>query len=165
MQSLVAGSLLAAAHLSGVDSPAAPARGLSIVGGLGILVLLLATSLATLLHLNQVPGTEGAWARFVAPILSTVALGALCWLVGRNLPALLRLPEGSAWQWIAPAVVAAVAVLGAGHALVLRWTRPVIYAGLGQGGIPVVITPKIARRQQSREPGAHRPERIKGRAA
>ena len=92
VQSLVAGSLLAAAHLSGVDSPAAPARGLSIVGGLGILVLLLATSLATLLHLNQVPGTEGAWARFVAPILSTVALGALCWLVSRNLPALPRLP-------------------------------------------------------------------------
>jgi amino acid transporter len=165
VQSLVAGVLLGAAYLVGVGvgELASLARGLSVVGGLSILLLLLATSVATLLHLNQVPGNEGAWARFVAPILSTVALGSLVWLVGRNLPALLGLP--SAWQWIVPVAVAGVAVLGALHALMLRWLRPVIYAGLGQGGIPVVVTPKIPRQRRSREPGAHRPERIKGHAA
>jgi amino acid transporter len=165
VQSLVAGVLLGAAYLVGVGEPASLARGLSVAGGLGILLLLLATSVATLLHLNQVPGNEGAWARFVAPILSTVALGSLAWLVGRNLPALLVVPEGSAWRWIVPGAVAGVAVLGALHALVLRRLRPVIYAGLGQGGIPVVVTPKIPSQRRSREPGAHRPERIKGHAA
>ncbi len=165
VQSLVAGVLLVTAYLAGVDEPAALARALSVVGGLGILVLLLATSLAALLHLNQVPGNEGAWARFVAPTLSTVALGSLTWLVGHHVPALLGVAEGSIWRWLVPAVVVGVALLGAVHGLVLRWARPVIYAGIGQGGVPVVVTPQIPRARSPREPGAHRPERVNDRAA
>jgi len=160
-QSLLAGALLAAGYLAGVDSPAALARGLSVAGGLAILVVLLATSVAALLHLNQVPNGEGTWSRFVAPGLSTVALGSLAYLVWRNLPALLGVPEGSFWHWIVPAAVGGVAVLGVLHAVALRAARPVIYAGIGQGGVPVVVTPQLPAPRKPREPGAHRPERVR----
>jgi hypothetical protein len=49
----------------------------------------------------------------------------------------------------------------------------VIYAGIGQGGVPVVVTPSVPLprppaeeqpsakdRRPSKEPGAHRPERV-----
>lgn len=159
-QSLLAGALLAAACLAGVDDPAALARGLAVAGGLGILTLLLATSVAALLHLNQVPGAEGTWARFVAPGLSTVALGSLGFLVWHHLPALLDVPAGDPLRWIVPAAVGGAALLGASHALVLRAARPVVYAGIGQGGVPVVVTPQLPQPRPPREPGAHRPERV-----
>lgn len=156
-------SLSSLTLLVGVYFLAPDPRGLMIAGGLGIVVLLLATSLATLLHLNQVPGGEGAFSRFVAPTLSTVAMGSLAYLICLNLPALLELPGGSPWRWIVPAAVAGVGLLGALHAVVLRAARPVIYAGIGQGGVPVVV--KIPNPRQPRLPGAHRPERVQDRAA
>jgi hypothetical protein len=116
---------------------------------------------AALLHLNQVPNGEGAWSRFVAPTLSTVALGSLAYLVWDNLPALLGAPVDSAWRWIVPAAVGGVALLGVLHAVTLRSARPVIYAGIGQGGIPVVVTPQVPNPRKAREPGAHRPERVR----
>ncbi|MGX6606678.1 APC family permease [Micromonosporaceae bacterium Da 78-11] len=154
-QSLIAGAVIA--YFAGVRSPATFAQHLAVCGGLGILLLLLATSLAALLHLNRVPGNENAWTRFVAPVLSTVALGVLCFLAFRHLPTLLDVPPGDRLVWIAPAVLGAVAAAGMLHGLSLRGTRPIVYAGIGHAGTPIVITPRIPRQ---REPGAHRPERV-----
>jgi amino acid transporter len=161
-QSVITGLALAAAVLTGVDAPGVLARRLTALGGLGVLVLLLATSLAALLHLNRVPaaGGEGVWARFVAPILSTVSLGVLCYLAFRNLPALLDIRPVDNLIWIVPGALGAVAVVGILHAVMLRATRPTLYAGIGHAGVPVVVTPRIPRPRTPREPGAHRPERI-----
>ena len=158
-QSAVAAAGLAVAYLIGVADAPVLGRRLVITGALGVLVLLLATSVAALLHLNQVPGAEGAWSRFVGPVLSTVALGSIGWLVVRDLPVLLGVPGDSALRWIVPAAVAGVAVLGVVHALMLRGLRPVRYAGIGQGGVPVVVTP-APQVPRPRLPGAHRPERV-----
>ncbi|MET0423116.1 MAG: APC family permease, partial [Actinoplanes sp.] len=169
VQSLVAGLAIAAAYLAGVESPVALAQRVAIGGGLGILLVLLATSLAALLHLNRVPNGEGAWGRFFAPILSTVALGALAYLVFRNLPDLLGVPPGDRWHWLVPAGLGGVLVLGLLHGLAIRWIRPVAYAGIGQNGFPVVVTPTVPLPREpgdpgeagdSRSPGAHRPERV-----
>jgi amino acid transporter len=144
-QSLVAGAVIA--YLAATHSPPSSfAQRLAVCGGLGILTLLVATSLAALLHLNRVPGDENAWARFFAPVLSTVALSALSFLAFRDLS-----------TWIMPAVLGAVAGAGMLHGWSIRGTRPIVYAGIGQAGTPVVVTPRIPRQ---REPGAHRPERI-----
>jgi amino acid transporter len=134
-------ALFLAAAATNVADASVTGRRLMIAGGLGLLVLLILTSLAALLHLNRVPNGEGAFTRFVAPVLSTVALGAVAYLAFRDLALLLGVPGGSALRWIVPAALAVVAGLGVLHALVLRGARPVIYAGIGQGGIPVVITP------------------------
>ncbi|MBM2618148.1 APC family permease [Actinoplanes sp. LDG1-06] len=162
-QSAVAALLLAGAAVAGVADPPLAGRRLVIAGGLGILVLLLVTSVAALLHLNQVPNGEGAYTRFVAPVLSTVALGSLGYLAFRDLGALFGVRES---LWVVPLALVTVGLIGALHALILRATRPVIYAGIGQGGAPVVVTPQVPRPraaeepQEPREPGAHRPERV-----
>jgi amino acid transporter len=163
-QTVLTGAALGAAVLAGVDAPGVLARRLTALGGLGILVLLLATSLAALLHLNRVPNAraEGVIARFVAPVLSTVALGVLCYLAFRNLPALLSVRPADNLIWIVPGTLGAVALIGLLHAAMLRATRPAIYAGIGHAGAPVVVTPKIPKQRKPREPGAHRPERVQG---
>ena len=156
-QSAAAAVALAVVYLAGVRSPAILAHRLTVVGGLGVLVLLLATSLAALLHLNRVPNGEGAWGRFLAPILSTVALGTLGYLAFWNIPSLLGVPPDSALVWLVPAGLTAVAGAGLVHGVALRGARPALYAGIGQGGTAIVVTPKVPH---PREPGAHRPERV-----
>ncbi|MEU4238741.1 APC family permease [Actinoplanes sp. NPDC026619] len=154
---------LAAAYLAGVRTPSILAQRLGVAGGLGILVVLLATALAALLHFNRVPNGEGTWGRFLAPILSTVALGTLGYLAFWNIPSLLGVPPDSALVWSVPISLAGVVAIGLIHGVAMRGRRPVLYAGVGQGGSPVVVTPKkpnVARIPQQREPGAHRPERI-----
>jgi amino acid transporter len=156
-QSVAAAAGLAAIYLAGVRSPALVAHRLAVAGGLGVLVLLLATSLATLLHLNRVPNGEGAWGRFLAPILSTVALGTLGYLAFWNIPSLLGVPPDSALVWLVPAGLTGIAGAGLVHGVALRGARPTLYAGIGQGGTAIVVTPKVPH---PREPGAHRPERV-----
>lgn len=130
---------------------------LAVAGAVGVLVLLLATSLAALLYLNRVPNGENVGQRFAAPVLATVALGALVYLAFRNLPALLGIPAGDRQVLIVPAAYAALLLAGVLHALALRGGRPVVYAGLGLGGTAVVVAPRVPRQ---RVPGAHRPERV-----
>ncbi|MEU8656055.1 amino acid permease [Actinoplanes philippinensis] len=142
-QSLIAGAALAGAHAAGAGPGPRTARWLITGGSLGILALLLLVSVAALLRLNRVPGPEGSWSRFLAPVLSTVSLGALAVLAFRDLPALLALPPGYPLVKVIPAALGAGVLLGVGHALLLRRFRPVIYAGIGLAGTPVVITPPL----------------------
>ncbi|WP_328464665.1 amino acid permease [Actinoplanes sp. NBC_00393] len=169
-QSLIAGAALAGAWAAGADPGPATARWLLIGGALSILVLFVITSLAALLHLNRVPGPESAWARFIAPVLSTVSLASLAWLALRDLPALLDLPAGYALVRAVPAALAGCLLLGLLHAAALRRVNPVAYAGIGLDGVAVVITPQSPAEPgpspdpplipRQRTPGAHRPERI-----
>jgi amino acid transporter len=160
-QTVVAGTALGAAYLVHVDHPAVLAQRLAVVGGLGILVVLLATALAALLHLNRVPNGEGTWGRFLAPILSTVALGTLAYVAFWHLPDLLSVPPDSSLVWLVPVVLAGLAGAGIVHGVALRSARPVVYAGIGQGGTPVVVTPTSTPKvPRQREPGRHRPERV-----
>ncbi|GIF05401.1 APC family permease [Actinoplanes siamensis] len=188
-QSLIAGAALTGAVLAGAEESIRTARWLAIGGGLAVLVLLLLAAVAALLHLNRVPGGENLWTRFVAPVLSTVSLGVLLQLACLNLRGLLGVPAGSPWVRVVAAGLAACPVAGLGHALVLRWLRPVRYAGIGLGGAAVVVTPRpaagegagdpVASRRESappeggpaprvprqRTPGAHRPERVRSEEA
>jgi amino acid transporter len=163
-QSLIAGAGLGGAFLAGADPGPATARWMILGGALSVLVLLLLTSLAGLLHLNRVPGVESAWSRFVAPFLSTVSLGSLAYLAFRDLPAILGLPSGYPLVKVVPAAIAGCLALGLAHAAVLRSFRPERYAGIGLSGMAVVIKPRKAapdnRIPRQRTPGAHRPERI-----
>lgn len=154
-QTAVAGAMLGACAYAEIG----PGRAVGVAGGLGILALLPVTSLAALLFLNRHPDGAGVWRRFLAPGLSTVGLGVLGYLAGRDLPALLGMPMARAW--VAPAAAGAVVLLGIGYGLVLRRAAPVIYAGVGLGDAAVIVSPvPPASIPQPRSPGAHRPERI-----
>jgi amino acid transporter len=167
-QTVLTGAALGAAVLAGVDAPGVLARRLSALGGLGILVLLLATSVAALLHLNRVPNAKapGIAARFGAPVISTVALGLLGYLAFRNLPALLGVRPSDNLIGIVPGALGAVALIGLLHAAMLRVTRPAIYGGIGQGGAPAALpAPPLSPVPSPRAPGAHRPERARARSS
>ncbi|MEV4637693.1 APC family permease [Actinoplanes sp. NPDC049548] len=146
-QCLAAGLVIAVCaglHLDPVESLG---RRLAVGGALGVLLLLLGTSLAALLFLNRHPAGEGVWRRFVAPLASTVGFGALAYLAYLNFPGLV-------------AAALATVLLGVIFALVLRSVRPVTYAGIGLGGTAVVVAPSTLTVPHPRSPGAHRPERV-----
>ncbi|MEV0896700.1 APC family permease [Actinoplanes sp. NPDC049802] len=172
-QSLIAGSTLAGAFLAGADPGPRAARWLIVGGALSILLVLLLVAVAALLHLNRIPGAEGVWGRFVAPVSSTVFLASLAFLALRDLPALLDMPAGHPLVWAVPGGLLSGVLLGVGHALLLRALRPVRYAGIGLAGAAVVITPpapdtahaepEAPTIPRQRGPGAHRPERVPSR--
>ncbi|WP_433828178.1 APC family permease [Actinoplanes sp. CA-015351] len=169
-QSLIAGAALAGAYVAGADPGPVTARWMILGGALSILLLLLAASLAALLHLNRVPGDEGAWTRFISPLLSTVSLGSLVYLAFRDLPQILGLPAGYPLVRAVPAAIGAVVLVGLVHAAVIRWRWPIRYAGIGLGGTAVVVTPEKVKEEspeiripQQRDPGVHRPERAANR--
>jgi hypothetical protein len=128
----------------GAELGFAPGAELGPAGGLGLVLLLTVASLAALLFLNRDPAGAGVWRRLVAPLLSTVGLGVLCYLA---LPGV-------------PLVWAGVVLAGAGYGLVVRWADPVRYAGIGLGGFAVVVTPVPPALPRQRAPGAHRPNRV-----
>ncbi|MFI7602593.1 APC family permease [Actinoplanes sp. NPDC049681] len=146
-QSLAAGLVIGVCAAFRLDPVESLGRRLAVGGSLGVLLLLLATSLAALLLLNRRPDGEGIWRRFVAPSVSTVGFGALAYL------AYLQFPD------LVTAALATV-VLGVVYGVVLRFVRPVIYAGIGLGGNAVVVAPSTLTLPRPRSPGAHRPERV-----
>lgn len=156
-QSLVAAAALGGVYAAGWDPLTQTFHWLTTAGALGVLLLLLAASLAALLFLNRAPNDESAWQRFVAPGLATVLIGALCYLAFSNLGELLGVPSGAALLVVVPVAVLAAVLFGVGHGFMLRALGPIVYAGIGLGGTAVVVTPEVPR---PREPGAHRPERI-----
>ncbi|WP_262384794.1 APC family permease [Actinoplanes teichomyceticus] len=141
-QSLIVGAALTGAHLAGAEASARTARRLVVGGGLAVLVLLLLTALGALLHLNRAPGRENLWTRFLTPVVSTVFLGLLLHIAGRHLPSLLGVRSGSIWVTVVLGGLAACLVTGLAHALVLRTMHPVRYAGIGLGGVALVVTPQ-----------------------
>jgi len=144
-----------------VFSPHKPLPGwLGVAGGIGVLLLLAAVSLAALLFLNRAPDGENAWRRFLAPGLATIAFGTLGYLAVVNLAELLGVRPGDPLTRILPGAFGLAVLFGIGYGLVLRKTRPIVYAGIGLGGTAVVVSPTSAPVPKQRTPGAHRPERI-----
>ncbi|MEV8515046.1 APC family permease [Dactylosporangium sp. NPDC051484] len=104
-------------------------------GGIGVLLLVTATSLSVIFYFGRDARGEGAWARLIAPILSTIALGYVMWQVFNNFGLLLGIApdESSAATWAFPAVYGVVAVIGIAWALVLRSINRQDYDAIGLG--------------------------------
>jgi amino acid transporter len=157
-QSLVVGLVIGGCAYLDLDPQTHLARQLVVAGGIGVLVLLIAVSLAALLFLNRAPDGESAWRRFVAPGVATVAFGTLGYLAFIDFAELLGVRDGDPLTWIVLAAFGAVVLFGLFYALILRTIRPIVYAGIGLGGTAVVVSPVPP--PTTRQPGAHRPERI-----
>src|SRR5262249_19329410 len=78
------------------------------------------------------PGVS-PWRRLVAPGLAALALFAIGTVTVTNARAVLGTARGSAFIYVLPGVVAVAAIGGLAWGLVLRATRPEIYAMIGQG--------------------------------
>jgi amino acid transporter len=107
--------------------------GVTVSGGLGVLVLMLLTSIAVVGFFRRHPDHESVWRRTVAPSIATVALGVILVATVLQFHLLLGVTADSPWRWIVPAAYAAVGLVGVGWALLLRVRRPAAYAAIGLG--------------------------------
>jgi amino acid transporter len=104
-------------------------------GGFGVLTLIAATSVAILAFFARDADGETLWRRLIAPGLAVLGMLAVLILALANFSSLLGVPEGDRLAWILPSVYLAAAVLGIGWGLLLRATRPSVYAGVGLGAV------------------------------
>jgi amino acid transporter len=131
-QTVTAGVVVAGCLWWGVD----PISGLlfvaSVVAGLGVLLLLTATSVSILVYFARHPGGESRWRRVVAPGLAAVVLAVVCLatvvffgdLLGVSDPVLAA---------TGPVGYLLLALAGVGWGRWLRRHRPDVYRGIGLG--------------------------------
>ncbi|GAA1303041.1 amino acid permease [Planotetraspora silvatica] len=111
-------------------------------GGLGILLLLAATSVAVFVYFSRNPGTETAWRSRIAPAISAVLLVVVLALALVNFDTVLGVSPDSLLRWVLPGVYFVAIVFGVVWGLALRGRRPGVYANIGMGA---EATPEEAR--------------------
>jgi amino acid transporter len=105
-------------------------------GGLGVLLLLAATSIAVIGFFSRDSRGENAWRRVIAPALAAIALIVVLYLTLDNYANLLGVQPGTsdyAWRWVFPTLYGVAAVVGVVWALILRSSRPDTYEAIGLG--------------------------------
>ncbi|WBB93366.1 APC family permease [Verrucosispora sp. WMMC514] len=148
-QTGIAAVVVAGFAAAGADPLAQMFTWLSTVGAMGLLSLLLAASLATLLVPRPGLGERASvWQWRLAPVLGLIAGTVLLGLMVLNAGSLLGAAPGSLVPLLLPLIIAAAAVIGGLWAEHLRLFRPQVYAGIGRGtpapnAVPDAITISI----------------------
>jgi amino acid transporter len=101
-------------------------------GGLGVLLLIAVTSVAIVVFFARRPSGEPRWRRVVAPVVAMVCMAVVAYLAVANFAAVLG-PAPAVLPVAVPTIYLAAAVAGAGWALLLKLTRPQVYATIGLG--------------------------------
>lgn len=109
-------------------------------GGLGVLFLIVTTSVAIVVYFLRQPAGETVWRRLVAPILAAVLLLIVVVLALVNFATLLGVDPRSPLRWGIPLAYLVIAILGAVWALVLRHRRRTVYAAIGLGAKSATAT-------------------------
>jgi amino acid transporter len=146
-QSVTALAVIAAYAAGGLPPMADLFFWLGTTGGLGIILLLAATSAAVIAFFGRDPHGENIWRRLIAPALAAVLLSGIAVLAIGHYAILLGVGPGAVAAWALPAAYAAVAAAGLGWALVLKTRRPQVYATIGLGAHAVTAQPTPTARQ------------------
>jgi amino acid transporter len=133
VQSLIGLTVIVVYAVAGWDPLVQLFFWLGTSGGLGVLLLIAVTSVAVLGFFTRHRHGETLWRRIVAPSLATLALLVVVYLALSHFGTLLGVPDSHAMRWGVPGGYLAVALAGIGWGLVLKATRPDVYAGIGQG--------------------------------
>jgi amino acid transporter len=102
-------------------------------GGVGVLLLITLTSIAVIGFFLRGSHGESAWRRFIAPVIATALLLAISYLTVTNLSTLFGVEPNTGPALVMPIVALIILVLGIVWALVLRSSKPEVYAGIGLG--------------------------------
>jgi amino acid transporter len=121
---------------------------LGTTGGLGIILLLAATSVAVIAFFARDARGENPWRRIAAPALAAILLAVIAVLAIQHYATLLGVAPANPAAWALPASYAAVTVAGLGWGLILRVRRPAIYATIGLG--PHAITGRHTPARETR---------------
>ncbi|TDV45340.1 APC family permease [Actinophytocola oryzae] len=109
-------------------------------GGLGVLFLIVTTSVAIVVYFLRQPAGETVWRRLVAPVLAAVLLLIVVVLALVNFATLLGVDPTSPLRWGIPLAYLVIAVLGVVWALALRYRRRTVYAAIGLGAKSATAT-------------------------
>jgi amino acid transporter len=107
-------------------------------GGLGVLLLIAATSVAVVVYFVRHPSAERLWRRRIVSVVAMLTLGVVVILALDNVDVLLGVPPDQALVWAVPVAFAVAAALGFGWGLILRAAQPQVYAGIGLGAKAVL---------------------------
>ena len=154
-QSALAVVVLAVFAVAGRDAESGPLfpvltlfTWLTNMGAFGLVLLMALTSFAVVGYLNRHAAGYGVWTRLVAPTAAGIALAAVFAMIVANFDVLIGLQEESILGWLLPLIVLLPGLAGLLWALVLRRSRPAVYAGIGEGGdteeagIPAPVAPQ-----------------------
>lgn len=135
VQSTLAASVLVAYAVAGWDPIVHLFFWLTVAGGLGVLILMTATSIAVIAYFARPANHDSisAWRRVIAPALAATALLWILVATIGQFHTLLGVEPGDPLRWIFPSAYVAAAVLGMLWALLLRTAKPDVYTGIGRG--------------------------------
>lgn len=105
----------------------------STTGGLGVLLLITATSIAVIGFFARNPRGESVWHRLIAPSIATAILLVVSALAIDNLATLFGVEPGSGPARIVPTALLLIFAAGTAWGLILRRIKPDVYAGIGRG--------------------------------
>ncbi|MFI1996841.1 APC family permease [Actinoplanes sp. NPDC020271] len=108
---------------------------ITVTGGLGVLVLMLATSIAVVGYFLRPANRDGVGVGrgLLAPEVATAALGWILVVTLQQFHILLGVDAASPWRYIFPGAFAVAGLLGVLWSLYLRTARPDVYAAIGAG--------------------------------
>jgi amino acid transporter len=102
-------------------------------GAIGVMLLIMLTSIAVIGFFARNPHGENAWHRIGAPVIGSTLLLIVCYLALTNITTLFGVKPDSNFRWIVPLTYVVVMIAGVIWALVLRAGRPRVYEGIGYG--------------------------------
>lgn len=137
IQSLLAIIVVAAFSSLGRDPITELFTWLSYVAAVGVLLLMIGTSLAVVGFFAKRDTEENVWQRVLAPILGAIALSTIMYFVITEASSLLgpSAEQIPSLKWILPGLIGAAAVLGLIWGFILRGAKPDIYEGIGRGAV------------------------------
>jgi amino acid transporter len=134
LQTGIAALVVVAFAVSGADPIATLFAWFSTLGALGLLSLLVITSVAAMVYLpGRGPEAETAWRRRIAPGLGVPAGTLVLGTMVVNVDSMLGAGPGSRLPYVIPAVIVVVAAAGIAWALYLRSARPDVYNKISRG--------------------------------
>ncbi|WP_405393572.1 APC family permease [Microbispora hainanensis] len=132
-QTVIAALVVLGFGMSGGDPTNTLFNWFTNLGALGVILLLVVTSVSVLGFFRRQGRGENGWSRVVAPALSGAALAVVLVLAVVNFDALLGTPPDSVLNWLIPGLVLIAGVVGLAYGVWLRGSRPAVYAKIGHG--------------------------------
>ena len=134
-QSSIAVVLIGVFAILGKDPVLSLFAWLTNVGALGVIFLMALTSVAVVVYLRRHSEvTEATVSHEVAAGVASIALFVVFGLALTNFDALLGSTPNDPLRWILPGLIVGAAAVGLVYGLVLKRTRPHVYALVGRGG-------------------------------
>jgi amino acid transporter len=120
---------------------------ITVLGGLGVLILMAGTSIAVIGYFAHRANRDGVswWSALIAPVLAAIALTGVLGVTLRQFATLLGVAPTDPLRWQFPGLYLVAAVIGVVWALFLRVKKPQVWAGIGRGANSVLTEP--ARRE------------------